>query len=257
MINDIHIGPITIHMYGLMIAIGLFMAVTVASHRAKKQGLDDNVIFNLLICAVIGGFLGTRILYYLTMIPEIIADPSILWNFKEGYVVYGGIIGGVLVSLFYCKWKKQPFLKYFDLVMPEVVMAQGIGRLGCFFAGCCYGSETTLPIGITYTHSKFAPNNVSLLPTQLISSVGDLCIFGILLWYSKRKKADGCVGAMYLIIYSVGRFCIEFLRNDYRGSVGVLSTSQFISIGTLLLGIILFMVMSRRGNKEKEVTVEA
>ena len=252
MINDIHIGPITIHMYGLMIAIGVFMAVTVASYRAKKQDLDDNVIFDLLVCAVIGGFLGTRVLYYLTMIPEIIADPSILWNFKEGYVVYGGIIGGVLVSFFYCMWKKQPFLKYFDLVMPEVVMAQGIGRLGCFFAGCCYGSETTLPIGITYTHSKFAPNNVSLLPTQLISCVGDLCIFVILLWYSKRKKADGCVGAMYLIIYSVGRFCIEFLRNDYRGSVGALSTSQFISIGTFLLGIVLYVILSRRGKIKNE-----
>lgn len=256
MINDIHIGPITIHMYGLMIAIGVFMAVTVASYRAKKQDLDDNVIFDLLICAVVGGFLGTRILYYLTMIPEIMTNPSILWNFKEGYVVYGGIIGGVLVSFWYCRWKKLPFLKYFDLVMPEVVMAQGIGRLGCFFAGCCYGSETTLPIGITYTHSDFAPNNVSLLPTQLISSVGDMCIFAVLLWYSKKKKADGCVGAMYLILYSVGRFCIEFLRNDYRGSVGVLSTSQFISIGTLLLGIVLYVIMSRCAKVEREVSEE-
>lgn len=252
MLNDIHIGPITIHMYGLMIAIGVCLAVVVASYRAKKQDLDENVIFDLLFCAVIGGFLGTRILYYLTVIPEIVVNPSILWNFSEGYVVYGGVIGGILVSFLYCKWKKLPFLKYFDLVMPEVVMAQGIGRIGCFFAGCCYGRETTLPIGITYTHSDFAPNNVSLLPTQLISCVGDLCIFAILLWYSKRKKADGCVGAMYLIVYSIGRFCIEFLRNDERGTVGVLSTSQFISVGTLLLGIVLYLVMRKWAKSDSD-----
>lgn len=252
MLNDIHIGPITIHMYGLMIAIGVCLAVVVASYRAKKQDLDENVIFDLLFCAVIGGFLGTRILYYLTVIPQIIVNPSILWNFSEGYVVYGGVIGGILVSFLYCKWKKLSFLKYFDLVMPEVVMAQGIGRIGCFFAGCCYGRETTLPIGITYTHSDFAPNNVSLLPTQLISCVGDLCIFAILLWYSKRKKADGCVGAMYLIIYSIGRFCIEFLRNDERGAVGVLSTSQFISVGTLLLGIVLYVVMGKWAKSDSD-----
>lgn len=253
MINDIHIGPITIHMYGIMIALGVCAAVVVSSYRAKKKNLDENVIFDLLLCAMAGGFLGTRILFYLTVLPDIIANPSILWNFQEGYVVYGGVIGGILVSFFYCKKKKLPFLDYFDLVMPQVSLAQCLGRIGCFFAGCCYGRETTLPIGITYTHSDFAPNGVSLLPTQLISSLGDLCIFGILLWYSNSKeRAKGTVGAVYLMIYSLGRFCIEFLRADDRGAVGNLSTSQFIAIFLFAIGIVLYKVMSMRAKSQVE-----
>ncbi|MBQ3601329.1 MAG: prolipoprotein diacylglyceryl transferase [Lachnospiraceae bacterium] len=252
MINDIQLGPVTIHMYGLMIAIGVFLALVVSLHRAKKLGLDEGVIYDILYCAIIGGALGTRILYYITVMPDIIKDPSILWNFKEGYVVYGGVVGGVIAGAIYCKIKKVSFLKYFDLVMPQVVMAQGIGRFGCFFAGCCYGKETDLPIGITYTISKFAPNGVALLPTQLISSAGDFIIFAILLYYAKRKKSDGTVGAMYLIIYSIGRFFVEFLRADERGAVGVLSTSQFIAIGTLGLGILLFFIFKKIGKSSNE-----
>lgn len=76
--------------------------------------------------------LGTRILYYIVEIPEIMKDPSILWDFKNGYVVYGGIIGGILASYIYCRTKKQAFMPYFDLVMPAVSFAQGFGRFGCF-----------------------------------------------------------------------------------------------------------------------------
>lgn len=250
MINDIPIGPITIHMYGIMIAIGLCLAVGVSMYRAKKEGLSTDVISDLVYCAVIGGLLGTRILYYITVLPQILENPSILWNFSEGYVVYGGVIGGVLAGYIYCRRKKVSFLQYFDLVMPQVAMAQGVGRIGCFFAGCCYGKETDLPIGITYTISKFAPNHVSLMPTQLISSFGDFCIFGLLLLYQKKHgKKDGTVGAMYLLLYSTGRFFIEFLRNDSRGKVGVLSTSQFIAVGTFVLGLVWFLVFSRKGKE--------
>lgn len=256
--NDIHIGPVTVHMYGIMIALGLCLAVLVSTIRAKKEKLSEDVIADLVYCAIIGGFLGTRILYYITVLPSIMKNPSILWNFKEGYVVYGGIIGGVLAGFIYCKRKKVSFLKYFDLVMPQVVMAQGVGRIGCFFAGCCYGKPTTSVIGITYKISRFAPNNVPLIPTQLISTVGDFCIFGFLLLYNKkRKKIDGTVGAMYLIFYSIGRFLIEFLRgDDNRGSVGVLSTSQFIAIGTLLLGVILYVIFLKRKVETKEEIIE-
>ena len=116
MINDIQLGPVTIHMYGLMIAIGVFLALVVSLHRAKKLGLDEGVIYDILYCAIIGGALGTRILYYITVMPDIIKDPSILWNFKEGYVVYGGVVGGVIAGAIYCKIKKVSFLPDFPYV---------------------------------------------------------------------------------------------------------------------------------------------
>lgn len=245
MYNDIAIGPITIHMYGVMIAIGFLTALLLSEKRGKKQGLNIDIIWGIFFCAIIGGMAGTRILYYIVELPQILKNPSILWNFKSGYVVYGGIIGGILTSMIYCRVKKTAFLPYFDLVMPAVAMAQGFGRIGCFFAGCCYGRETDAWYGITFQHSGFAPNGVKLVPTQLMSSAGDFVICGMLLWYASKKPKTGRVAAAYLLFYGIGRFIIEFFRNDYRGSVGVLSTSQLISIGIVAAGVVLYVVMPR------------
>lgn len=106
MFNDIAIGPITIHMYGVMIAAGFLAALLMTLRRSKKRGYDEDIIWGIFFCAIIGGMLGTRILYYIVEIPEIMKDPSILWDFKNGYVVYGGIIGGILASYIYCRTEK-------------------------------------------------------------------------------------------------------------------------------------------------------
>lgn len=251
MFNDIHIGPVTFHMYGLMIALGFFMALVMTLHRGKKREFDEDIIYGIFFCAVVGGLLGTRILYYIVELPQIIKDPSILWNFKNGYVVYGGIIGGALTSYLYCHGKKTAFLPYFDLVVPAVALAQGFGRIGCFFAGCCYGRETEAWYGITFHASQFAPNGLKLIPTQLISSVGDFVICGLLLLYASRKPKTGRVASMYMILYGIGRFAVEFLRNDYRGSVGVLSTSQLISIGVVAAGMIMYVLVPKVGREKQ------
>lgn len=148
-------------------------------------------------------------------------------------------------------YQKENFISYFDLVMPAVSMAQGFGRIGCFCAGCCYGRETHAWYGITFTHSDFAPNGVSLIPTQLISSAGDFLICGVLLWYASKKPEPGRVAAGYLVLYGVGRFLIEFLRNDYRGSLGIFSTSQIISFGIVALGIALYFVIPKMMEKKE------
>lgn len=249
MFNDIKIGPVTFHMYGLMIAIGFAAALMMCLKRGKKRGLNEDIIYGIFFCAIFGGMIGCRLLYYIVEIPEILKDPSILWNFKNGYVVYGGIIGGALASMIYCRVKKERFLPYFDLVMPAVSFAQGFGRLGCFFAGCCYGRETDSWFSITFTHSDFAPNGVKLLPTQLMSSAGDFLICGLLLLYAGRKPKEGQVAAGYMVLYGIGRFIIEFFRNDYRGSIGVLSTSQIISIGVVAAGVVFYLVMNFRNCK--------
>lgn len=246
--NDIHIGPITFHVYGLMIAIGYFLALQLCDVRAGKKGLNKDVVFDIFIGAVVGGLIGTRLVYYLVSIPEILKNPSILWDFSHGYVVYGGILGGILAGMLVCKIRKVRFLPYFDLVMPAVAMAQGFGRIGCWFAGCCYGKETDLPIGFTYHTSQIAPVGVKLMPTQILSSLGDFLIFAILILFAKKQRKDGSVAGLYLVLYGIGRFLIEFLRNDHRGSVGPISTSQFISIPIVLFGVF-FLVFKK--NKQR------
>ena len=225
----LHIGPLTVYGYGFMIAMGVLAAWFVAEQRARKLKLACEHIFYLVVWCAIGGF-----------------------------VVYGGIIGGILVGWLYCRIKKLKFLEYFDLMMPSIALAQGFGRIGCFLAGCCYGKETSGPLAVTFTNSDFAPNNVALIPTQIYSGFLDFAHFLLLLYVAKHKKADGQVAACYLIFYSIGRFVIEFFRGDIeRGSVGVLSTSQFISIFTTVAGIILLLTVVKKQKQEANISLNS
>lgn len=247
------IGPLTIHGYGLMIGIGIISAYFVGEYRAKKYGLDSEQIFGLTIWSVIGGMIGAKLLYYLTEIKDIIADPRLLLDIGGGFVVYGGIIAGILTAVIYCRIKKLDFIKYIDICIPSVALAQGFGRIGCFLAGCCYGRETGSPLGVVFNESLYAPNGIRLIPTQTISSVLDFLNFIVLIVFaSKFKKADGQVAGLYLTLYSIGRFIIEFYRGDIeRGSVGILSTSQFISIFVCIFGIIMMIAAGKKAGKNK------
>ena len=239
----LHIGGFTVYGYGLMIAIGIIAAYILGEKRAPKLGLDSERVFGVTVSAVVGGMIGAKLLYYITILPQIIDDPSLLYrDLTGGLVIYGGLIGGVIGILVYCFWFKLNVLSYFDLAVPSVALAQGFGRIGCFLAGCCYGKETTSAFSVTFTNSAYAPNGVALIPTQLISSALDFIHFFILINFAKRwKKKEGQVSGLYFICYSIGRFILEFFRGDLeRGSVGVLSTSQFISIFMLIFGLFLF-----------------
>lgn len=247
------LGPISVYSYGLMIAIGILAAFLTAEFRAKKQGLEGDHVYGLGLLGLAGGLLGAKLLFYITEIKDVIANPKMLLNLSEGFVVYGGIIGGILGAYVYLKIKKLPVLKYFDLAIPSVALAQGFGRIGCLMAGCCYGRETDAWYGITFHDSPFAPNNVSLIPTQILSSVADFVHFFLLLAISKRKKTDGIVVVSYLIFYSVGRFLIEILRNDPRGNVSVLSTSQFISVFMLAIGVVVLGLLKKKESKTEEL----
>jgi phosphatidylglycerol:prolipoprotein diacylglycerol transferase len=254
MYNEIvKIGPVTIHGYGLMIGIGVLLALLVAIKRAKLYNLDGNIVYELGLVALINGFVGAKLLYYIVERPSFINDPIKILT-GSGFVVYGGIIGGILAAMIYCKLKGVSFLQYFDLLMPSVALAQGFGRIGCFLAGCCYGSDTDCSIGIVFHNSSFAPNGVKLIPTQLFSSVGDFIIALVLIIYSKNGRRVGKVGSLYLILYSVGRFVIEFFRNDYRGSIGALSTSQVISLIILIIGIAMFFLNKMPWLTNKEIS---
>lgn len=253
MYNDLFsIGPIDIHGYGVMIAVGILAALFIGEARAKNRNLNSDEIYNLTLWCAVLGFLGAKLLFCIVEWESFIADPlSILKS--NGFVVYGGIIAGVFAGYLWCRLRKLVFLNYFDIVLPSVAVAQGFGRLGCFLAGCCYGRETDSAFGIVFQNSQFAPNNVKLIPTQLISAFGMFAIAGFLFWYARKPRKQGTTGFLYLILYSVGRFAVEFLRNDHRGEIGVLSTSQFISLFILLIGVVGFVLMSRRDGERLPV----
>lgn len=247
MYNDLFsIGPFTAHSYGLLIAVGIIAAYLVIMRRAKRMHIDRSHIDLLVAWGLLGGILGAKILYWITQIGNIIKDPKILLNITDGFVVYGGIIAGIFAGYLYCRKKQLRFSQYLDLIIPSVALAQGFGRIGCFMAGCCYGAETASAFGVVFPSSSLAPGGVRLIPTQLISSGLDFILFAILISYAKRKKADGQVAALYLILYSAGRFALEFFRGDLaRGSVSILSTSQFISIFIFIIASGIFIKKQR------------
>lgn len=253
MYNEIlTIGPVTIHGYGLMIGLGVVAALLLGDYRAKKFGLNGDHIYGMTFSAVILGFLAARILFIITEWEGFLQNPMQYLS-GAGFVVYGGIIGGALTIYGFCKIKKIDMLSYLDLMIPSVALAQGFGRIGCFLAGCCYGKETDSWLGVVFTNSDFAPNGVKVLPTQLFMAGGDILLMAVLLWYAAKRPLRGRTSALYLILYSIGRFAIEFLRNDDRGTVGMLSTSQFIAIFTFVVGLVGFFVVApklkQKGNE--------
>ena len=231
------IGRFTVHTYGVMIAIGVILCVLMGYYRAKRYEMKAESVLDLAILCVVMGFLGAKVFFVILSWKQFLADPlSVLGS--SGFVVYGGIIFGVVSALIYCKIKNIRFFTYFDLLAPSVALAQAFGRLGCFFAGCCYGKETSLPIGIVFPENSFAPAGVPLLPTQLFSSAGDFLIAFVLIRMTGKMR------------YGIGRFCVEFLRTNEQGGLFGLTTAQVISIVFMIGSILLFARNKRAADKE-------
>ncbi|MBU5486204.1 prolipoprotein diacylglyceryl transferase [Clostridium sp. MSJ-11] len=229
-----------IYGYGTMIAIGILSAILLLNYRIKDKKYNEDHIFNMIIIGIVSGVFGGKLLYIITDFKYIIDNPSSLKDLGYGFVIYGAIIGGALGVYLYCRKRGWNALEMFDLIVPSLALAQGFGRIGCFFAGCCYGRATTLPIGVDFTNSPFVTPGVLRHPTQIYSAIFDFSLAAFLIWYSKRNKNAGRIFALYAIIYGIGRIAIEFLRDDPRGTVGMMSTSQFISIFAIIIGIVIF-----------------
>lgn len=248
----IQLFGLKLYMYGLMMSIGIISGVLLLMKRSKKAGYNDDHIFNMCMIAVIGGVIGAKLFFIITDLSEISRDPSIIIkDFGNGFVFYGAIIGGVIAAYIYSRTKKWDFLEVFDLAVPSIPLAQAFGRIGCFMAGCCYGRETNTNLYVVFKNSLYAPNGVHLIPTQIISSIGNFIIFGTLLWLDREKRDKrGQLGALYMIIYSVARYIIECFRGDPRGTVfKIFSTAQFTCIFVFIAGIVLYFKAPKRIEK--------
>jgi phosphatidylglycerol:prolipoprotein diacylglycerol transferase len=236
MYNDwLKIGPVTIHGYGVMIAIGVLAAFWLSERNAKKLGLDSDKIDNMIFFILIFGYACAKLLYCIVEYKQFLTDPlSVLGS--GGWVVYGGILGGILAAWLYCRKNNWDFMTYANLLFPSLALGQGFGRIGCFFAGCCYGKAALTPFSVTFPTTSLCPVGTPVIPTQLIMSAGDFLLFAFLQHNLFKGKHPEDTAAYYAMFYSVGRFLIEFLRGDERGAVGPLSTSQFISIFIFLFG---------------------
>jgi len=238
-------GFVRIFTYGLLVAMGFFLAIMLGAHLAKKEGMDPQQIIDLCFYIMVASLLGARVLYVVVEYDYFSVYPLEAFKFwKGGLVFYGGLMGGMAAAAIYMKRNGMNFMKVADLLTPALALGQGIGRWGCFFAGCCYGGRTDLPWAITFSDPKsLAPLGIPLHPTQIYLSLNAIAICLFLLWLHRRKSFDGQVLWTYGVLYSIGRFIIEYLRNDDRGFAveGVLSTSQFVGILFLLLSVVMLL----------------
>ena len=153
---------------------------------------------------------------------------------------------GLLAAYLFCRKRSLPFSAWADGFIPGVAVAQGFGRIGCFFAGCCFGVPAQGALGVVFPAGSLAPAGVPLVPVQLFSAAGDFLLAALLLLLDRKKPRAGLLTGLYLLLYSIGRFLIEFLRSDPRGAVGALSTSQFIALFTAAAAIVL-LISRKRG----------
>src|ERR1043166_3806127 len=242
------LGPITVYTYGVLLAAAYLLGLQLARVRAKRRGLDQNRILDLGIYIIISALVGAKLLLLVTDWSSFRSDPrELLTLARSGGVFYGGLILAVLVALWYIRRAGLPLWTTCDVFAPGIALGHVVGRFGCLFAGCCYGKPTTKPWGITFT-DPFAASNVGtplgvpLHPTQLYEAGAELLILGVLLWTERKGRAyPARPFLLYRPLFAVSRFIIEFFRGDERGMVGVLSTSQFISVLLAPLAIMMLV----------------
>jgi len=244
MLPTFSVFGITIPMYGVMSAVGMLAAFILLGFTRKHTRFSEDQALSAAIWAIVMGFVGAKVLYWIVELDRIIADPSfLLHTLREGFVFYGALIGGLLGIAIYAATKKLPFFSLTDYFIPALVLGHAFGRIGCVFAGCCYGMECVSPISIVFPEGSAAPAGVPLLPTQIMESVFLFLLCAFLVWRLTKKKPFVTVSGWYMVLYGAWRFTIEFFRSDERGSVGLLSTSQFISIFVLLGGVALLLLV--------------
>ena len=248
----LELGPITVYTYGVLLAAAYLLGLQLARVRAKKRGLDANRILDLGIYIIISALVGAKLLLLITDFKSFTADPrELLTLARSGGVFYGGLIVAVVVALWYIRRVGLPLWTTCDVFAPGIALGHVIGRFGCLFAGCCYGRPTMKPWGITFTDTFAAANvgtplGVSLHPTQLYEAGAEFLILMVLLVTERKGRPfPGRTFWLYMLLYAISRFIIEFYRGDDRGVVGMFSTSQFISIVLAPLAIVMLVYLSR------------
>lgn len=250
------IGDIHIHSYGVMLAIGFMVGISLAVKEARRVGVDPEKILNLTFYILFSSIAGSRIFHCIVYYEQFIHDPLRLFKLWEGGLVfYGGFLAAILVGILYCRVNKISFWRVSDIMIPSVSLGLMFGRIGCFLAGCCFGKtcDAGFPLAIKFTNPLgLGVKNVPVYPTQLISALNALIIFFILWGIRKKKTFDGMILGVFLVIYSITRSSIEIFRADPRGFVDLfglhLSESQLVSIFMMLVALYIFIFLRRKAH---------
>jgi len=253
--------PVPIFSYGVMLGTSMVVGWFLALRLAKQDGIPSEQAGAIYMWTAIWAIVGARVLYVITEWHEFSNPFDIVLLNKGGLVAYGGLIGGFLSSWYGCHKRKIHLLRWADVSAPSVVLGTAITRVGCLLYGCDYGKRTDLPWGIRFPREapawqdhaanfgldKNALHSFPVHPTQLYETLAGLSIFALLMYLRRVRKFSGLVFVAWVVGYGVLRSLIEVFRGDSdRGTVGPLSTSQFIGMVSLIAaGTLLYFLIKR------------
>jgi phosphatidylglycerol:prolipoprotein diacylglycerol transferase len=248
-------GPITIYSYGALVAFGVIFAIWFASYDARQFGLAPIEVWNLGIYGILVALAASKLWLILSSWDHYSANPSEIFSaatLQSGGTFYGGLIGGIIWTIFYTRREKMPLFATLDAASAPVALGHAVGRLGCFAAGCCFGKPTSLPWGVSFTSEvavriSGTPLHVAVHPTQLYEAAAEFANFAILYWMGRRSHISGHVVGAYLALYGVERGLVEFVRDDPGRTLlfhNAISLMQIVSVVLLIGGTWLWL---RRG----------
>jgi phosphatidylglycerol:prolipoprotein diacylglycerol transferase len=248
------IDGLTIYTYGLFMSIAFLVSFGWGLLDVKQRGLPVETGIDLTFWALISGLLFSRLFYVLVNLPFFIAHPLravMIW--EGGLVWYGAFVGAVAAGALFFRARKLNGWLWADIAAPFFALGQGIGRIGCFMAGCCYGCPTELCWGVVFTESEIAPLGISLHPTQLYAVAANVALFAFLYQRRKRTAFEGEQILLYVILYAIIRSILEVFRDDPRGHWlgGIVSTSQLIAVFAVAAAGLLYCYLKRRGTTSR------
>jgi phosphatidylglycerol:prolipoprotein diacylglycerol transferase len=270
------LGSLTIHWYGVMIALAFLFGLWTATLRARRENIPGDKIADIVLWLMIGGILGARVVYVTTYWKEEFANQPLSEIFMiqhGGLVYYGGLIGAIITGAIYINWKKLPFWKTADVLAPSIALGSTFGRAGCLLNGCCYGQPTHVPWAIQFPNGSYAwaqqfqqelpgvgPATPSLPvhPTEIYSGLLNFALYLFLAWLFRRKKFDGQIFSTYLLCYAITRSFVEYFRGDYTNlhyHLG-LTPAQWIGVPMFVAGLTLAAFLSRRSEPKREPKLE-
>jgi phosphatidylglycerol---prolipoprotein diacylglyceryl transferase len=243
---------VTIYTYGFLIACGALGGFAYTAYQAKKQfNTSMETVQTLVILIIAAAVVGGKFFMIFEDPKLYLSDLSkLIRNFSNGFVFYGSLIFAIPTMLIFFRYHKLPVLPMLDIMAVTTCIVHAFGRMGCFMAGCCYGTPYDGPFAVTFTNPNCSaePLHTPLHPTQLYSVTMILAILTIILFVKRRKQFAGQLFMLYLMLYAIGRAILEVFRGDQeRGFIieGILSNSQFISVLIFLSGLIIYIRLAR------------
>jgi phosphatidylglycerol---prolipoprotein diacylglyceryl transferase len=251
-------GPIKLFTYGFFLALAFLSAIFISSREAGRLGLPVAKFYDLCFYVVLGALVGSRLLYILLDLRPFLEHPLKIFALWEGGLVFhGGVILALVVAFYYMRVNKLPWRTSLDALALGLPVGQFFGRIGCFMAGCCYGSPADLPWAVVFSNPQsLCPVKEPLHPSQLYEAFLALGVFGLLSVLKTKKRYDGQMILTYFCLAGLVRFVVEFFRNpgDYRGPVlfGWMPLTQGIALGLALVCGALLLYWGRRAGQQSQ-----